>query len=285
MTPRRYTLTIACPDRVGIVAAVSTFIASHQGWIVEASHHADPLSKWFFMRQELLAESVKFECDVFRQKFEPIAKQYGMRWTISDSAVKTRLAICVSKQDHCLSDLLYRWRNQEFDFDICCVISNHADLRGFVEFHGIPYFHVPVDGANKDAAFAELERIVVQHKADTVVLARYMQILPQGMCERMAGRIINIHHSFLPSFSGGKPYHQAYERGVKLIGATCHYVTCDLDEGPIIEQDVIRVDHSDSPADMMRLGKDVEKTVLARGLRYHVQDRVLVHQNKTVVFS
>src|SRR5205085_2343377 len=187
--------------------------------------------------------------------------------------------------DHCLSDLLYRWRNQEFDFDIACVISNHADLRSFVEFHQIPYFHVPVTPDTREAAFAETEKLIVKHRADTTVLARYMQILPEWMCERFAGKIINIHHSFLPSFSGGKPYHQAYERGVKLIGATCHYVTTDLDAGPIIDQDVIRVDHSDSVEDMMRLGRDVEKTVLARGLRYHVQDRVLVHQNKTVVFN
>jgi formyltetrahydrofolate deformylase len=285
MSTHRYTLTIACPDRVGIVAAVANFIASHQGWIVEASHHADPVNKWFFMRQEILAESLKFDCSAFREKFDPIAREFRMQWKISDSAVKNRVVICVSKQDHCLSDLLYRWRNQEFDFDVTCVISNHPDLRKFVEFHGIPYFHVPVTPENKEAAFAKLEELVNEHKADTVVLARYMQILPAPMCERLAGRVINIHHSFLPSFSGGKPYHQAYERGVKLIGATCHYVSEELDAGPIIDQDVVRVDHSDSVEDMMRLGRDVEKTVLARGLRYHVQDRVLVHQNKTVVFN
>jgi formyltetrahydrofolate deformylase len=285
MNSHRYTLTIACPDRVGIVAAVSSFIAAHQGWIVEASHHADPVTKWFFMRQELLAESLTFDCNVFREKFDPIARQYGMAWKISDSAVKNRVVICVSRQDHCLSDLLYRWRNQEFDFDVTAVISNHPDLRKFVEFHAIPYFHVPVDSDDRDAAFARTEELISEHHADTVVLARYMQILPPSMCQRLKGRVINIHHSFLPSFSGGKPYHKAYERGVKLIGATCHYVSEELDAGPIIYQDVVGVDHSDSVEDMMRLGRDVEKTVLARGLRYHVQDRVLVHQNKTVVFD
>ena len=285
MSKRRFILTISCPDRVGIVAAVSAFIASNRGWIVEASHHADPVVKWFFMRQEILAESLPFDVDAFRAKFEPIAGEFRMTWKVADSAVKNRVTILVSKQDHCLSDLLYRWRNQEFDFDVTCVISNHPDLRGFVEFHGIPYFHVPVDPTNKEKAFAEVDELVTRHRSDTVVLARYMQILPPTMCERFAGRVINIHHSFLPSFVGGKPYHQAYERGVKLIGATCHYVTAELDAGPIIDQDVIRVDHSDHVEDMMRLGRDVEKTVLARGLRYHVQERVLIHQNKTVVFN
>ena len=285
MTKRRYTLTISCPDRVGIVAAVSGFIASHKGWIVEASHHADPVSKLFFMRQEVLAESLPFELETFKQKFEKIASEFQMKWRVADSAVKPRLAIMVSKEDHCLSDLLYRWRNQEFSFDVCCVISNHDTLRGFVEFHKIPYVHIPVTPETKDKAFREMAETLNKHRADTIILARYMQILPPWMCEQFAGKVINIHHSFLPSFSGGKPYHQAYTRGVKLIGATCHYVTSELDAGPIIDQDVIRVDHSDSIEDMVRLGRDVEKTVLARGLRYHVQDRVLIHRNKTIVFN
>ncbi len=285
MNKRRYILTVSCPDRVGIVAAVSGFIAANQGWIVEASHHADPVKSWFFMRQEVLAETLPFDVDTFRQKFEPIAAEFRMRWKISDTAVKNRVTVLVSRHDHCLSDLLYRWRNQEFDFDLAAVISNHPDLREFVAFHGIPFFHVPVTPDVKDKAFGEVEQLVCDQRSDTVVLARYMQILPSAMCERFMGRVINIHHSFLPSFSGGKPYHQAYDRGVKLIGATCHYVTAELDAGPIIDQDVIRVDHSDGPDDMMRLGRDVEKTVLARGLRYHVQERVLIHQNKTVVFN
>ena len=287
MRPRRYILTISCPDRVGIVAAVSSLIASWKGWILEANHHADDPVKWFFMRHEVLAESLPFGVDEFRTRFKPLADQFGMRWHITDTATPKRVAILVSKQDHCLSDLLHRWRNKELDFDLRCVISNHADLRSFVEWHGVPYHHVPVptDAVGKNEAFAKTETLTRDSGADTIVLARYMQILPPGMCERYPARIINIHHSFLPSFAGAKPYHQAYERGVKLIGATCHYVTSELDAGPIIEQDVIRVDHGDTVDEMMRLGRDVEKAVLARGLRYHLEDRVLVHQNKTVVFN
>ena len=285
MRQRCYTLTIACPDRVGIVAAVANFIASNKGWIVEASHHADEVSKWFFMRQQILAESLPFDIATFREKFSAIAAEFKMKWQVSDSAVKKRVVVLVSKQDHCLSDLLYRWRNQEFEFEIPCVISNHDNLRGYVEWHRIPYFHVPVTPETKRQAFAKIEELFLQHKGDVMALARYMQIFSPELCDRYRGRIINIHHSFLPSFAGAKPYHQAFERGVKLIGATCHYVTSELDAGPIIDQDVIRVDHGDSVEDMMRLGRDVEKTVLARGLQYHVEDRVLLHQHKTVVFK
>lgn len=281
---RRYTLTLSCPDRVGIVAAVSGLIAQYQGWIVEANHHADGVARRFFMRQEILADSLPFDLDTLRQKFAPIAAEFGMDWRITDSAQKKRVVILVSRQEHCLYDLLARWQSKELDVDIPCVISNHETLRGFVEWHGIPFHHVPVTPETKSAAFAEVRRLFDAADADTLVLARYMQILPPELCRAYPGRILNIHHSFLPSFVGARPYHQAFERGVKLIGATCHYVTEDLDQGPIIEQDVIRIDHSDSPEDMVRYGKDIEKTVLARGLRYHLEDRVLVHGNKTVVF-
>ncbi|MHB1187444.1 formyltetrahydrofolate deformylase [Thiobacillus sp.] len=281
---RRYTLTLTCPDRVGIVAAVSSLIAQHQGWIVEASHHADEPAKRFFMRQEIRADSLPFDVAALREKFAPIAAEFGMDWRISDSAVKKRVVILVSKQEHCLYDLLARWQSKELDIDIPCVISNHETFRGFVEWHGIPFHHVPVMPDNKDAAYTEVQRLFEDYRGDTMVLARYMQILSPELCRAYPGRIINIHHSFLPSFVGARPYHQAYERGVKLIGATCHYVTADLDQGPIIDQDVIRIDHSDSPEDMVRYGKDIEKTVLARGLRYHLEDRVLAHGNKTVVF-
>ena len=281
---RRYTLTLSCPDRVGIVAAVSGLIAQHQGWIVEASHHADEPAKRFFMRQEILADSLPFDLATLKEKFAPIASEYGMDWRISDSAVRMRVAVLVSKQEHCLYDLLARWQSKELDIDIPCVISNHETLRGFVEWHGIPFHHVPVTPETKSAAYAEVRRLFDEAAADTMVLARYMQILSPELCRTYPGRILNIHHSFLPSFAGARPYHQAFERGVKLIGATCHYVTEALDLGPIIEQDVIRIDHSDSPEDMVRYGKDIEKTVLARGLRYHLEDRVLVHGNKTVVF-
>jgi formyltetrahydrofolate deformylase len=191
----------------------------------------------------------------------------------------------VSKQDHCLQDLLYRWSSGELEYDIPCVISNHLDMKALVEWYGIPYIHVPVTPENKPQAFAEVVKWVDHYEADTIVLARYMQIIPPELCQKYSGQIINIHHSFLPSFIGAKPYHQAFERGVKLIGATCHYVTEDLDAGPIIEQDVVRVSHSESAAEMVILGKDVEKNVLARGLKFHLQDRVLVYGNKTVVFA
>jgi formyltetrahydrofolate deformylase len=194
------------------------------------------------------------------------------------------VVILVSKQEHCLYDLLARWQSKELDIEIPCVISNHDTLKGFVEWHGIPYHHVPVDPAAKDAAYAEIMRLFAAAQGDTMVLARYMQILPPQLCTAYPGRIINIHHSFLPSFVGAKPYHQAYQRGVKLIGATCHYVTDELDAGPIIEQDTVRIDHGDTVDDLVRYGRDIEKTVLSRGLRYHVEDRVLVCGNKTIVF-
>jgi formyltetrahydrofolate deformylase len=281
---RRYTLTLSCPDRVGIVAAVSGLIAQHQGWIVEASHHADEPARRFFLRQEILADSLSFDLSTLKEKFASVAREYGMDWRISDSAEKKRVVVLVSKQEHCLYDLLARWQSKELDVDIPCVISNHETFRGLVEWHGIPFHHVPVMPDNKDAAYAEVQRLFEEARGDTMVLARYMQILSPELCRAYPGRIVNIHHSFLPSFVGAKPYHQAYARGVKLIGATCHYVTEDLDQGPIIEQDVIRIDHSDSPEDMVRYGKDIEKTVLARGLRFHLEDRVLTHGNKTVVF-
>ena len=281
---RRYKLTLSCPDRVGIVAAVSTFIAANNGWILEASHHADQETKRFFMRQEILADSLPFSMEELRRRFTPIAGEFGMDWNVTDSGTRKRVVLLVSKQEHCLYDLLARWHAGELDIDIPCVISNHDTLRGFVEWHGIPFHHVAVTTAGKARAFAEVRRLFDAAKGDVMVLARYMQILPEDLCAALPGRIINIHHSFLPSFAGAKPYHQAYARGVKLIGATCHYVTPHLDEGPIIEQDVIRVDHSDSPDDLVRYGKDIEKAVLARGLRYHLEDRVLVDGSKTVVF-
>ncbi len=281
---RFYTLAASCPDRTGIIARVTGFIAEHQGWILESSFHADDTEKRYFMRLEIRADSLPFGLAEFRDRFAPIATELEAQWKISDSAAKKRVVVLVSKQEHCLYDLLARWQSQELDIEIPCVISNHDSLKGFVEWHGIPFHHVPVTADNKLQADAELRRLYEESRGDTMVLARYMQILPPETCAAFPGQILNIHHSFLPSFVGAKPYHQAYLRGVKLIGATCHYVTSDLDQGPIIEQDVIRIDHSDSPDDMVRYGKDIEKTVLARGLRYHLEDRVLVHGNKTVVF-
>jgi len=286
-TPRRYTLTITCPDRSGIIAAVSGLISQYNGWIIEASYHTDLEAQRFFMRQEILADSLPFDLAEFHARFSALALEFNMEWRISDSEQKKRLVILVSKQDHCLNDLLHRWRSGELQVDIPCVISNHEDLRSFVEWHGIPFHYVSMpsnDAQAKATAFEEIARLFEQLKGDTLVLARFMQIMPPYLCERYMGRIINIHHSFLPSFVGAKPYHQAFQRGVKLIGATCHYVTANLDAGPIIEQDTVRIDHGDSVDDMVRYGRDIEKNVLARGLRYHVEDRVLVCGNKTIVF-
>ena len=282
---RHYTIKLYCPDKPGVVAAVSQFLAQHGGSITESSQHSDLVCGDFFMRVEVDAETLPYaSVSELEKAFSPIAEQFDMTWQVADSAEKKRMVILVSKYDHCLSDILYRWRNQDFEFDIPCVISNHPDLRSFVEWHGIPYFDIDMK-SNKAAAFDKIEALYHEHHGDLMVLARFMQILPEAMCERLFGQVINIHHSFLPSFVGAKPYHQAYSRGVKLIGATCHYVTQELDAGPIIDQDVIRVDHSHSVEDMVRLGKDVEKNVLARGLRYHVEDRVLIRENKTVVFD
>jgi formyltetrahydrofolate deformylase len=282
---RSYRLIVSCPDQVGIVAAVSDFIAQHGGWITEAHHYSDPESQWFFMRYVVRAASLPFGEDRFQALFEPIATRFAMKWYLTDTGVNRRVVLMASKQAHCLSDLLYRWRSGELAFDIPCVLSNHADLRDYVNWHGIDYQHLPVDPQDKSDHFAAVNAAIQAAQADLVVLARYMQILPPDLCERYPGRIINIHHSFLPSFVGARPYHQASARGVKLIGATCHYVTSELDAGPIIEQDVVRVGHHNTVEDMVRLGKDVEKTVLARGVRYHLEDRVLLHGNKTVVFA
>ncbi len=282
--PRHYTITLSCPDRPGIIAAVSSFIASHGGSIGESASHTETSTRHFFMRVEILAQTLPFGLEELRARFARPADELNMQWQIADSAVKKRVVILVSKQEHCLSDLLYRWRSREFEFDIPCVISNHDDTRSMVEWHEIPYIHVPIVSENKLVAHKEILRLCEQHQADAIVLARYMQVLPDFFCVAYPSRVINIHHGLLPAFVGARPYHQAFERGVKQIGATCHYVTQELDAGPIIEQDVIRVDHTETVEDLIRLGKDVEKTVLSRGVRYHVEDRVLVHGSRTMVF-
>jgi formyltetrahydrofolate deformylase len=284
---RRYILTITCPDRIGIVAAVTGFIAGHGGSVLEAAQHGDLDSGMFFLRIEATADSLPFGPDAFAEAFASVADEFAMNWHLTDTDGRKRVILFVSREDHCLADLLQRWRSGDLVCDIPCVISNHEDLRSFVEWHGIAFHYVPVpsDAALKAAAFDAMEKITVDEHADVLVLARYMQIIPPSLCARYSGRIINIHHSFLPSFAGSRPYHQAFARGVKLIGATCHYVTADLDEGPIIEQDTKRIDHGDSPEELRRVGRDVERTVLARGLRWHLEDRVLLNGTKTIVFG
>ncbi|MEY4446122.1 MAG: formyltetrahydrofolate deformylase [Verrucomicrobiota bacterium] len=281
---RTLTLSFSCPDTSGIVAEVSSFVAGHKGWITEASQHTENELGRFFMRVEIRAESLDFPAEEFAARFAPVAKKFAMDWKVSDSDQPRRVVLLCSKQEHCLYDLLARHVAQDFPFVVPCVISNHENHRKVVEAHGIPFHYVPVTPETKQAAYRKMEQLFREAKADLIVLARYMQVLDEQMCRDFAGRIINIHHSFLPSFAGAKPYHQAHRRGVKLIGATCHFVTPELDEGPIVEQDVIRIDHSDTPEDMAHLGKDIEKVVLARGLRAVVEDRVLLAGNKTVIF-
>lgn len=277
-----YRLIISCPDRVGIVARVSGFIAEHGGSILEAAQHSDVMENRFFMRYE-----IAFECSIeqIKKAFDPIANEFEMEWRLHDVAQRPRVVIMVSKMAHCLVDLLYQHSTGELPGDIVAVISNHDDLRAMTEWHKVPFHHVPVDKNNKQPAFDAVAELVDSYNCDALVLARYMQILPPVLCERYRGRVINIHHSFLPSFIGARPYHQAYERGVKLIGATCHYVTEVLDGGPIIEQDIQRVTHTCLPDDLVRLGRDVERRVLSRGLHWHLQDRVLLNGNRTVIFS
>ncbi len=282
---KRYRLVIDCPDQIGLVAEVSRFLADLQASIMEASHHTDIEAGWFFMRHEIAAESFELTLPEFKLKFAPIAEKFNMNWRIVDSSQKQNIVIMASRESHCLADLLHRWHSGELECNIVAVIANHDHLRQMVQWHGIPYHHVPFPKDNKQPAFDEVADLIKQYKAETVVLARFMQIFPDALCREMAGKVINIHHSFLPSFAGAKPYHQAYERGVKLIGATCHYVTADLDAGPIIEQEITRISHSDAVGEMVRKGKDCEKNALARGLRYHLEDRVIIHQNKTVVFD
>jgi formyltetrahydrofolate deformylase len=291
---RRYVLTITCPDRVGIVAAVTGLIAAQSGSVLEAAQHGDLVTGRFFLRIEIVADSLPagFGPEELAAAFEPLATEFRMAWHLTDTAVPKRVVLFASREDHCVADLLYRWRSGELECDIASVISNHEDLRGLVEWHGVAFEHVPIPAARDDGpsgtgrakAFDRIERLVERERTDVIVLARFMQILPAPFCAARPGRIINIHHSFLPSFAGARPYHQAFERGVKLIGATCHYVTETLDEGPIIEQDTRRIDHADSPDELRRVGRDVERTVLARGLRWHLEDRVLLNGNKTVVF-
>ena len=283
---RRFVITFGCPDRTGIVARISTFLADLGGLIVEAAYHADPDTGWFFTRQEIDADTVPLGVEELRTRFAAVAEDLADEsdWQIMDTAERRRVVILVSREGHCLYDILGRVSTGELEVDVPAVIGNHPDLAEITRAHGIPFHHVPFPVDAKPAAFTRLRSLVDDADPHAIVLARFMQIVPAELCAAWTGRALNIHHSFLPSFIGAKPYHQAHRRGVKLIGATCHYVTAELDAGPIIEQDVIRVGHADSITDMVRRGRDIEKVVLARGLRWHLENRVLVHGNKTVVF-
>jgi formyltetrahydrofolate deformylase len=286
MSGRPLVLTLSCPDRPGIVAAVSTFLSDNGQNILDAQQFSDVETGRFFMRVVFEAASLAPPLDSLREKFRPIGSAMQMEWQLRDRAVKRRVMLLVSRFDHCLVDLLYRWRIGELEMDPTAVVSNHAPVaHDGLHLAGIPFHHLPVTAATKDAQEARLLQLIEATGTELVVLARYMQILSDGLVARLHGRCINIHHSFLPGFKGARPYHQAHERGVKVIGATAHYVTGHLDEGPIIEQDVERISHRDSPDDLIRKGRDIERRVLARAVRYHLEDRVLLNGSKTVVFT
>ncbi len=284
MSTKDLILTLSCPDRRGIVAAVSAFLAERDCNILDAQQYDDAETGKFFMRV-VFAPDGHGAADL-RAQFEAIATTFAMRWSLRDPAVRKTVMILASQSDHCLSDLLYRWRIGELDMEIAGVISNHpAETYRRVDLTGLPFHHLPVSKDTKLEQEAQVWALIRDSGADLVVLARYMQILSDGLAAKLEGRCINIHHSFLPGFKGAKPYHQAHARGVKVIGASAHFVTADLDEGPIIEQDVERISHRDTPEDLIRKGRDIERRVLARALRWSLEDRVLLNGRKTVVFT
>ena len=282
MTAREHVLLLSCPDRPGIVAAVTATLAAHDANIEDSQQYKDSGTGRFFMHIHFTDPTGEAD---WHALLEPAAAAYAMEWDVRPAAQRCRTLILVSKFGHCLNDLLFRWQSGNLDIDIVGVVSNHEDMRGLVESYAVPFHHIPVTGATKDAAEAELLELVEAEQVDLVVLARYMQILSDGASRALEGRVINIHHSFLPSFKGAKPYHQAYDRGVKIVGATAHYVTADLDEGPIIEQDVHRVDHRMAPEALVRAGEECESRVLARAVRWHAEHRVVLNGHRTVVFA
>jgi formyltetrahydrofolate deformylase len=278
-------LLLSCPDRKGVVASVAGFIFQHGGNILHADEHGDRDSNTFLMRVEFDPAELNLSLSEFSWHFSEIAKKFEMQYRLALSDVRTRMAILVSKYDHCLVDLLYRHQSGELDCDIACIISNHSDGQPVADFYRIPFYLVPVSKENKQAAERQIRAQLERQSVDLIVLARYMQILSPEFVGAYPQKIINIHHSFLPAFVGAKPYHQAFARGVKLIGATSHYVTDVLDDGPIIEQDVVRVSHRDSVDDLIQKGRDLEKGVLSRAVRWHIENRILLYGNKTVVFE
>ena len=275
-------LTLSCPDRPGIVHAVSGALARRGGNITESQQFGDPETGLFFMRVTVLTRVPRSELEA---DLAELAGTYDMRWSLDAVDRPVRTLLMVSKEAHCLSDILFRATSQGLPIDVVGVVGNHEVLRSVAEFYGVPFHHIPVAKDTKEAAEAELLGLVDSLGVELVVLARYMQILSPALCERLHGGVINIHHSFLPSFKGAKPYHQAHDRGVKLIGATAHYVTADLDEGPIIEQDVTRASHADSALALQRKGQDVERRVLAQAVKWHAEHRVLLNGRRTVVFA
>jgi formyltetrahydrofolate deformylase len=283
--PDTATLLIDCPDQRGIVAAVSDFLYRHGANIVHADQHQDADQHLFFMRVEWELDGFALGLDQLPPAFAPIAQRFAMQWRVERSTQRPRLALFVSRYDHCLVDLLYRWRCGELRCEVALVVGNHRDAEPLAQFYQVPFHYLPLDANNKDAAESQQLELLQREKIDLVVLARYMQILSPRFVAAYPQRIINVHHSFLPAFVGARPYHQAFERGVKLIGATSHYVTSELDDGPIIEQATTRISHRDQLADLLQKGRELEKAVLSRAVRWHIESRILVYGKKTVIFD
>ena len=278
-----YVVTLSCPDRLGLVHAVSGFLLERGGNIEEAAQYNDPSTGLFFMRVQFAAHQLTHED--LRAQLAFFARPYQMQWRLHATAQPMRTVLLVSKEGHCLNDLLFRWKSGLLPVDIRAIVSNHREFYQLAASYNVPFHHLPVTAASKAQVEATQLEIIESEGAELVVLARYMQILSDNMCRKLSGRAINIHHSFLPSFKGAKPYYQAHDRGVKLIGATAHYVTADLDEGPIIEQDVARADHSKTVEDLTAMGRDTESQVLARAVKWHSEHRVLINGHKTVIFK
>ncbi len=281
--PAEHLLTLDCPEAPGIVLAVSRFLVEHGSDIIDNQQFGDRRDGHFYMRVRFAASAGESVTETLRRDFAAVAAPFTMRWHLEPVSTRRRVLVMVSRYGHCLNDLLYRARSGDLPVDVVAVVSNHRDHESLVAWHGIPFFHVPVTATTKPEAETRLMEIVDSFDVELVVLARYMQVLSDGLCTRLAGRMINIHHSFLPSFKGAKPYHQAHDRGVKLVGATAHYVTADLDEGPIIAQEVIDVDHSHTPDGLAAIGRDAESAALARAVRWHCEGRVFVQGRRTVV--
>jgi len=281
-----YLITLDCPDGVGLLARITSFVASIQGNFIEVNQFTDKINNWFLARFAFEIER-ESSLDEIRRAFVPLAVELNASWSIREAGKPIRTVLLVSKEDHCLADLLWRWRSGELNVEIPLIVSNHPDLKGLVEKEGIPFLHIPIpkEAEEKDEAFRRMSEAICDVSGELTVLCRYMQILPDWYCEEHHNRIINIHHSLLPAFVGADPYKRAYDRGVKLIGATCHYATGDLDAGPIIHQEVLGVEHFHTPTDLRRIGRDCERLALARGVRLHVDDRVVVHNSRAIVFG
>jgi len=278
-------LLVSCPDQPGIVAAVAAFVAAHGGNVIDLQQHTDHTDAAFFQRVEVELDHLDLGREEMATAFAPVAERFGMQWTLRFSDERPRMAILASKEPHCLHDLLNRWRTGELSVEVPVVVSNHPDHEPIAQWFGVDYAHIPIVDGDKHSQEERVRSLLLERDVDLVVLARYMQVLSGPFCDTWPERIVNIHHSFLPAFQGARPYHQAHERGVKLVGVTAHYATAALDDGPIIDQDVIRVTHRDDVEDLRRKGRDLEVAVLARAVRAHVNHRVLVYGRRTVVFD